>query len=55
LELEYGGIHKYWTYTITKCVHVHQVIALDFEWIHWLQWTRPSGDVVNFISLTNKD
>jgi hypothetical protein len=20
----------------TKCVHVCQVISLDFEWIHWL-------------------
>jgi len=21
--------------TITKCDHVHQMISLDFEWIHW--------------------
>jgi hypothetical protein len=31
----------------TKCVLVCQVISLNFEWIHWSQWLRLGGDVVN--------
>jgi hypothetical protein len=25
-----------WNFTVTKSVHVHQVISLDYKWIHWL-------------------
>ncbi len=26
-------------------------ISLDFEWLHWLQWMGPSGEIVNWLVL----
>jgi hypothetical protein len=34
-------------FIITKGVHVRQMISLDFEWIHWLQWMGTIEKVVN--------
>ncbi len=34
--------------TTTKCVLLHQVISLDFDWIHLSQWRTLNGDVVNY-------
>jgi hypothetical protein len=31
----------------TKCIFIHQVISLDFEWIHQSHWTGFSGYTMN--------
>ncbi len=31
----------------TKCIFTHQVISLDFEWIHQSHWTGFSGYTMN--------
>jgi hypothetical protein len=35
------------SFATTKCISIHQVLSLDFEWIHWSHWTRTSGDLMN--------
>jgi hypothetical protein len=38
---------SYISITITKGVHVYQVISLDFEWIHWSNELHPHFVIVN--------
>jgi hypothetical protein len=36
----------------TKGVPICQMISLDLESNHWLQWTRPSEDAMNSLTPT---